>query len=123
MYCSSCGKALSRQMKFCNHCGVQLSSAKDNSETDASKKRLDEYLDGLFWITASGLGYVLGGMFLLKGFLHLRDGIVNTYLIISSLAFLTNFGLSLWQIICMTRGSKSDDDPDKAKQLDTNRLE
>ncbi len=122
MYCPSCGTALARQMKYCNLCGAQLPSAKDKTATEASEKRLDDYLEGLFWITVFGLGFILGGMVLIKEALHLSDRILVAYLVISSMAFLVNFGLSLWQVVRMTRSSKEEDVAAKAKQLGTNKL-
>ena len=120
MYCLSCGTALSRQMKYCNFCGAKLPRAEEKEATKATEKRLDEYLDGLFWITVFGLAFILGGMALIKQVLHLSNGILITYLVISSVAFLVNFGLSLWQVILMTRGSKEEEA--MATQLDTNKL-
>lgn len=120
MYCPSCGKALSRQMKYCNFCGAQLPGAKEMEIANASEKRLDEYLDGLFWITVFGLGLILGGMVLIKEVLQLSRGFLIGYLVLSTLAFLVNFGLSLWQVFRMTRESKA------ARlaysELDTNKL-
>lgn len=121
MYCSSCGTALSRQMKYCNLCGAKLPRAKDKDAAKATEKRLDEYLDGVFWITVFGLGFILGGMALIKEGLHLSDRILIAYLVISSAAFLVNLGLSLWQVVRMVRGSKEEDAT--ANQHDTNKLE
>src|ERR1700754_1879509 len=67
MYCPSCGIALAQQMKFCNRCGSQTAIVDTTlgGKTPA-EKRLDEYLDGLFWITVIGLGAILGGLVALK---------------------------------------------------------
>jgi len=104
-------------MKYCNRCGANLSA-----KPDASEKRMDEYLDGLFWITVFGLGLILGGMVLMKKVLQLGDGPVIAYLVLSSLAFIINFALSLWQIFRMTRDSKKLKGNDQISQLDTNDL-
>ena len=101
MYCPSCGFALSQEMKFCNRCGAQSIAV---SET--SKKRLDDYLDGLFWITVFGLGLILGGLALLKG-LDLSQGIIIAFVIVSSLAFGINFALSLREVLRMLRSPKT----------------
>jgi hypothetical protein len=108
-------------MKYCNLCGAQLPAAKDKAAVAATEKRLDDYLDGLFWITVFGLGFILGGMVLIKEALHLSDRILVAYLIISSMAFLVNFGLSLWQVVRMVRGSKEEAVAAEAK-LATNKL-
>ena len=58
MYCQSCGIALAQQVKFCNRCGTQLIAANDPELVKTLEKRLDEYLEGLFWITIIGLGVI-----------------------------------------------------------------
>lgn len=123
MYCSSCGMALARQLKFCNHCGAQLLSVKDKSDRHATQKRLDEYLDGLFWITVFGLGLILGGMAVIKEALHLSNSILVGYVVLSVTIFLINVGLSLAEIARMRRSLKEEDtEPAEAKVPDTNKL-
>lgn len=122
MYCPSCGNALSQKTRYCNRCGAQLISKKKDAGHDPSEKRLDEYLDGLFWITVFGLGLILGGMALMKKVLQLGDGPIIAYLILSSLAFIINFALSLWQIFRMTKDAKKLKESDQIESLDTNGL-
>ncbi len=109
-------------MKYCNLCGAQLRSAKDKVAIEATEKRLDDYLDGLFWITVFGLGLILGGMALIKKVLHLSDAILIAYLAISSAVFLINFWLSLEEVARMRRSLKEEDGAIEAKPLDTNKL-
>ena len=116
MYCPSCGTALTQKTKYCNRCGAKLSSKK----LDSSEKRLDDYLDGLFWITVFGLGLILGGMALMKKVLQLSDGPIIAYVILSSTAFIINFALSLWQVYRMTRDAK--ELKGNHQKLDTNDL-
>ncbi len=121
MYCPSCGMALSQQMKYCNHCGAQLITTRETAAIEPTEKRLDEYLDGLFWITVFGLGLILGGMALMKA-VHLSEGLIIAYLILSSLAFLINFALSLWGILRIVRSSKKAKGTIQVGQHDTNEL-
>ena len=119
MYCSSCGAALAKRLKFCNRCGAQLQAsnsdlALESSEKRAKEQRLDEYLDGLFWITVFGLGFVLGGTVVLKK-MDLSNWVIVAYLVISSSAFLINMAISLWQVYLMTRKPE----PAKLAQLET----
>ncbi len=51
-------------MKYCNQCGAQL--ARKDESVSATEKRFDDYLEGLFWVAALGLGMVLGGMIVIK---------------------------------------------------------
>lgn len=94
MYCHACGIALTQQTRYCNRCGAQLIAQDQADELKRSEKRFDEYLDGLFWITVFGLGLILGGMIAMKK-IGLSDLFILAYLLLSSAAFLVNFGINL----------------------------
>lgn len=96
MFCPTCGNALSKHLKYCNRCGANLATSAGSS-LQALEKRLDEYLDGLFWLTVLGLGFIIGGMILLKRF-QFSDFLVLAYMVVSSLAFLTNFAINLREV-------------------------
>ena len=121
MHCPACGKALPRRMKYCSQCGAQLTLEKD-TESERKEKRFDDYVDGIFWITVFGLGLILGGMVLMKQVLHLSQGLIIAYMIISSTTFLTVFGVCLWELIRIARGSKRADENADEEQFDTNKL-
>ena len=105
-YCQACGSALTQKTKYCNRCGTQLiPSAETKLDKTPEEKRLDEYLDGLFWISVFGLGFIVGGTALLTK-LAVRDLIVLGYFILSSTIFLINFGFSLWGTLSIMRSSK-----------------
>ena len=119
MYCHACGIALTQQTKYCNRCGAQLIKVDQAGELRRSKKRLDEYLDGLFWITVFGVGLVLGGMVAMKK-VGLSDFFILVYLVLSSAAFLVNFGLNLRAALRIGQGTgdlKSTDER-QTSQLD-----
>lgn len=94
MYCQSCGIAIGQSMRFCNRCGTSL-VAQDPAETIRLEKRLDDYLDGLFWITAFGVGLTAGGLLVLKK-AEFSERFLLAFMILSATAFLINFVLSLW---------------------------
>jgi hypothetical protein len=103
MYCQACGMALSQQMRYCNRCGAQLVPASETAAIKtASEKRLDDYLDGLFWITVIGLAFVFGGMVILKRF-NFSQALIIAYMALSSVAFLINFGLNFWGFLRISR--------------------
>lgn len=108
MYCHACGIALTQQTKYCNRCGAQLVALDDKGELKRSEKRLDEYLDGLFWITFFGVGFIFGGMVVMKK-VGLSDSFILAYLVISSTAFLINFVINL--MAALRIGKKSHDLP------------
>jgi hypothetical protein len=104
MYCQSCGIAIAHSMRFCNRCGTSVVS-QDAADTKRSEKRLDDYLDGLFWITVMGVAITAGGMLVLKK-ADLGDKFLLAFMILSSTAFFINFAISLWMVLGMVRGAK-----------------
>ena len=106
MYCQTCGSVLAHNTKYCNRCGTQLVPAGDKSpDKTPAEKRLDEYLDGLFWISVFGLGLIIGGTVVLTK-VGVRDLIVLGYAVLSTVVFLINFGFSLWGALSIMRSSK-----------------
>jgi hypothetical protein len=106
MYCHACGIALTQPTKYCNRCGVQLVPTGDDlKHLAALEKRLDNYLDGVFWVSVFGLGFIVGGSVLLKrvGF---SDLVILTYAVLSSTVFLINLGLNLWSSVSLLRRAK-----------------
>jgi hypothetical protein len=108
VYCQNCGSALANQTKYCNRCGAQTQLAlvgEKSLEKTPAEKRLDEYLDGLFWISVFGLGFIIGGAVVLKK-VNFSDLVVIGYIILSTVIFLINFGFSLWGALSLMRSSK-----------------
>ena len=103
MYCQACGIALSQQMRYCNRCGTLLVSPAENAAAKTARdKRLDEYLEGLFWVTVFGVAFVFGGMIVLKK-LQFSDLLIFFYMTLTATLFLINFGLNLWGAIRLGR--------------------
>ena len=106
MYCQTCGSALTHKTKYCNRCGTQLVPASDVSlDKTPAEKRLDEYLEGLFWTSVFGLAFIIGGTVLLHK-TNVRDLLVLGYFILSTTVFLINFGFHLWGTLSLMRSSK-----------------
>lgn len=119
MYCQACGIALTQQMRYCNRCGTLLVPQGEASPIkEKQEKRLDDYLDGLFWITVFGLAFVLGGTVLLKK-IDVSNWLIFGYMILSSVAFLINFGLSLWGVARITKQGRQ---PEKFAPPNTSEL-
>ena len=119
MFCSSCGVASSQHLTYCNRCGAQLAAPRE--AIVKAEKRLDEYLDGLFWITVFGLGFIIGGIALMQK-LQVGWGLMTAYMVLSSAAFLVNFWLSLREVFRINRSSAETQSGDRLKQLNTNEL-
>lgn len=120
MFCSSCGVALAQHLKYCNRCGAQLATT-DEAGGKKAEKRLDEYLDGLFWLTVLGLALIFGGILLMQK-LQVGSAFMITYLVLSSTAFLVNFWLNLREVFRITRSSKEPKGTERLTQLNTSEL-
>ncbi|HEX5965416.1 MAG TPA: hypothetical protein VFY51_05780 [Pyrinomonadaceae bacterium] len=106
MYCHACGVAHTQQTKYCNRCGAELITSGEALKHQAAlEKRLDGYLDGVFWVSVFGLGFVVGGAILLKqvGFSNL---VILIYTVLSSIIFLINLALNLWSSVSLLRRAK-----------------
>ncbi|HEU4508530.1 MAG TPA: zinc ribbon domain-containing protein [Pyrinomonadaceae bacterium] len=108
MYCQTCGSALTHGIKFCNRCGTQLVAAGEKSvDKTAHEKRLDDYLDGVFWISVFGLAFVIGGSVILKKS-DFSNVVIILYAVLSTTIFLINFGLNLSRALSIMRSVKED---------------
>ena len=110
MYCHSCGNQSSQQMKYCNRCGTQLLPIDTPAVKKAADKRLDNYLEGLFWSTVLGLGAIVGGLVILRK-TEFPDWVLVVYLVVSSTAFLVNVGINLWASLRQMKSVKEIAEP------------
>ena len=106
MYCQTCGIAIGPAMKFCNRCGTSV-VAHDPEETKRTEKRMDDYLDGIFWITVFGVAITGGGLLVLKK-AEFSERFLLAFLILSATAFLINFAINLWVVRGISRSLKQD---------------
>jgi len=91
-------------------------------EIGQAEKRFDEYLEGLFWVTVFGLGVILGGAILLTQVLDFSRGVVVAYLVLSSIAFLTIFWLSLRETLRLAKNLKKAEVGALERSRDTNKM-
>jgi len=121
MFCQYCGVALSKQMKYCTHCGAQLIATIDAAEVEPLEQQMDRSYEWLVRLAIWGLAMILGGMILMKKF-QLSTGLIVAYMILSSLVFLILFGLSLCGLLDLAGRTKEADGAAQIGQLDTNEL-
>ena len=105
MYCQSCGIRLTQQMRYCNRCGALLIKPDNSADQKRYEKRLDNYLDGLFWVTVLGLAFIFGGLILLKRFAF-KEWVLITFVSVSSTAFLINFVVNLLGTLRLLKGAR-----------------
>jgi hypothetical protein len=65
---------------------------------------MDSEMEGLFWITVLGIALILGGMVLMKKF-QFDLWMIVAYLALSSSAFITYFGIGVWQVRRLAKSS------------------
>jgi hypothetical protein len=106
MFCPSCGIALPNQLKYCNRCGAPLTPPKEIELVKLFEKRMESEMEGLFWSILFGLGFLIGGMVVLKKALDFSQTLLIAYMILCSTALVMYFGLGVWQIRRLARSSK-----------------
>jgi len=93
MYCSKCGKAVSPNLTYCNHCGAKLNGAKSDDIT----KNL------LFFMTAVfvfGLGAIIFLMMALKMVFGPENmGLIISFTFLSFLIMLAVEGVFVWMLL------------------------
>ncbi|HET6977943.1 MAG TPA: hypothetical protein VFI24_16560 [Pyrinomonadaceae bacterium] len=86
------------------------------------EKRMDSEMEGLFWITVMGMAAIFGGAALLKK-LQLSELIIVGFMIFAGLAFLSYFGLGVWQVRRLARrgeelrGPTLEEEPSETREL------
>lgn len=105
MYCSSCGTALTPGLSYCNRCGANLSTSKDDGATKQLQAPVNSFLTAITLVTLSGLGIILGGTIVLKN-IGLHEGLMFTFMLLSFFTVLAIDGLLIWQLSRLTSGAK-----------------
>lgn len=122
MYCQSCGVAIAQPMKYCNRCGALQVTSKESTQSERQDKRLNDYLDGLFWITVFGVVLTVGGMIALKK-LQFSDAFIVAFLILSASAFLLNLALNMRVVVGILKSSKAAKSLEESPTSNTSELE
>jgi hypothetical protein len=97
MYCPSCGVALTKEMNYCNRCGIDLSVIKGKNS-----KSLEKSIESIVWsivmATATVLGIMVAVMALMKGF-QLGGTVVVLFMTLMFLILLGIIGVLIWQLL------------------------
>lgn len=106
MYCPTCGTVSTPGLSYCNRCGTNLGTGKDQGAGKSPESPVNALMDSIFWVTVFGLGAIVGGVVAMKA-LELRDVYIISYMILSTLAFIGIYGLHVWQFIRLTKSEKT----------------
>ena len=89
MYCSSCGVAVAPGLTYCNYCGEKLSSAKRDSVTKSPDVKPETLIAAMVFTFVFGLGAITVLMGVMKGGLHLENGLILFLALLSFLVMLS----------------------------------
>src|SRR5438552_12582739 len=92
MYCPSCGVAVAQGLTYCNYCGAKL-SAKDNSIIKSPEVRPESLVGAMVSTFVFGLGAITVLMGMMKAVLHLENGVILAFALLSFLIMLSLEGL------------------------------
>ncbi len=98
MYCPSCGAALTKEMSYCNRCGLDLSVIKGSSNSKSLEKSIESIIWSLVLATATVLGIMVAVMALMKGF-HLGGEVVVLFMALMFLILAGVDGVLIWQLL------------------------
>lgn len=98
MYCPSCGAALSREMNYCNRCGIDLRVIKGGNNSKSLEKSIESIVWSMVLATATVLGIMVAAMALMKGF-QLGGAVVILFMALMFLILLGVNGVLTWQLL------------------------
>ena len=104
MYCSSCGSATTPGLSYCNRCGAELNAKKSGSTKES------ELPESLVWaivaVSVGGLGVLIGLMAVMKNELHLSNGMIFIFSLLSFALLLGAESVFIWLLFNSARHAK-----------------
>jgi len=95
MFCSSCGKTINPDLRYCNHCGGRLDADGDGSMR-IPESSFNLLVGGLLAVPIAGIGLIIGLLTVMKRELGFGDEMIAIMaLLCTALLLLTELGL-LW---------------------------
>jgi len=107
MYCSTCGKAVTPGLSYCNHCGAKLSGAKGDSITKSSEVRPESLVAAIAALFIFGLAAIIVLMMATKFVFGPENlGLVIAFTLLSFLIMLAVEGVFVWMLLGRKKGAK-----------------
>ena len=105
MYCHTCGTRLAQALSYCNHCGANLSTLKDQGQAETAGTAIDTLLWVIVGTTITLLGMALGALVLMKnGAINERLGMA--FVILTFVALVVSDGVLVWRLLRLNRGAE-----------------
>lgn len=122
MYCSSCGGAVAQSLRYCNHCGAELSGARGKN----ASKPTELFPDSLIWAIVTvfivGLGCTIGLMAVMKDF-NFDKGLIIAFTSMVLLLTLAVEGVFIWMLRGRRTNTEEVGDTARLKQQATKELD
>ena len=93
MYCSSCGVAVAQSLSYCNYCGAKVNGAKGESAGRSPEVKPETLVAAMVLVFVFGLGAISLFMGMMKAVLHLNEGVILFFILLSFLIMLSLEGV------------------------------
>ncbi len=123
MYCSACGAAVTPGLSYCNHCGEKLSGAKSDSIVRSPEVRPETLVASMVVTFVFGLGAITILVGMLKAILHLENGLILAFALLSFLVMVSIEGVIIRLLFRRKRGSQEAGDTGRLKGQATKELD
>jgi hypothetical protein len=105
MYCHTCGARLPQALSYCNHCGADLGTLKDQGQAGTAGTAIETLLWVIVGTTITLLGMALGALVLMNnGAINERLG--TAFVIVTFVTLLVSEGVLAWRLLQLNRGAK-----------------
>jgi len=123
MYCSACGSAVSRDLRYCNRCGAKVGAAKGDDAAESA----ESYAESLGWAAVvafiSGLGVIIGLMAVMKNVVGFDPGVILAITALSFALLLTIEGVLIRLLLKGGRGARGAGDAGRPGEQTTKELD
>ena len=105
MYCHTCGARLPQALSYCNHCGANLETLKDQGQAGTAGTAIETLLWVIVGTTITLLGMALGALVLMgNGVINERLG--TAFVIVTFVTLLVSEGVLVWRLLHLNRGAE-----------------
>jgi len=104
MYCPSCGVAVAQSLSYCNYCGAKVNGAKGESAGRSPEVKPETLVAAMVLVFVFGLGAITLFMGMMKAVLHLNEGAILFFILLSFLIMLSLEGVIVRLLFRRKRG-------------------
>jgi hypothetical protein len=123
MYCSSCGVAVAPGLSYCNYCGERLGVAQSDVPIRSREVRPESLIAAMVFTFVFGLVAITVLMGMMKGGLHLENGLILFVALLSFLVMLSLEAVFIRLLFRRRRGAEEAGDPVLRKGPTTRELD